>query len=234
MKQFVNRERVQEIVGALHKELEAKQDLLWPGQQVRRIEMLDPVAVCEVYGIRYETFDNLSITFPFRGSKMPVEGLLDRQARKIAVAHGLSEAISRFTAMHEIGHWILHKQEIMHRDRAIEKSNPDDFKRPLLEREADYFAAAFLMPRNMLKHYFEIQFGVKTPVAFDENFAFWLSPNDPDTLLFAEEGSLAREFCFARCESFNMNNFYSLAKQFRVSDSAMAYRIKELGLVKWP
>lgn len=55
-----------------------------------------------------------------------------------------------------------------------------------------------------------------------------------DRLLYASQDSGEREFALAWCSQFNNRNMVSMAKQFGVSDSAMAFRIRELELVRWP
>jgi Zn-dependent peptidase ImmA (M78 family) len=61
-----------------------------------------------------------------------------------------------------------------------------------------------------------------------------ISCKSPDRLLYASKDSGERELGLARCTQFNNRNLVSLAQQFGVSDSAMAIRIKELELVRWP
>ncbi len=164
---------------------------------------------------------------------MRVAGLLDRQAKKIAVATQFSKEIVRFTAAHEIGHWLLHPHEIMHRDRPIDGSNNIEEARSAIEKEADYFSACFLMPENLLITKFEEMFG-NEPFIFDDTAAFNMSPSDPDILLNADEDSLDREFALAKCTRYNGRQVYSLSQKFGVSNSAMAVRLKKLKLIRWP
>ena len=230
----MNHEQIQNQARHIHKEIWANKHLLWPDQQLTPLQMLSPEVAAEILGLTYVEFQELdSGPFIFRGKRMRIAGLLDRQAKKIAVATQFSKEIVKFTAAHEVGHWLLHPNEIMHRDRPIDGSNNLEEARPIIEKEADYFAACFLMPENLLITKFEEVFG-KEPFIFDDAASFNMNPSDPDMLLNANKDSLDREFALARCTAYNGRQIYSLSKKFGVSDSAMAIRLKELRLIRWP
>ncbi|MAY35835.1 MAG: methenyltetrahydrofolate cyclohydrolase [Spongiibacteraceae bacterium] len=217
----------------LHREIWNHQDTLWPDRQLRPIDMLDPQAACSVLGLGYQIFDNSTTAFSFRGQRYKVAGLIDRQSQKIAVASALSTPVARFTAAHEVGHWILHPNEVMHRDRPVDGSKALDGRRSQTEREADYFAGAFLMPEKLLAKEFQARFG-SIPYAVNETVAYWLNPSDPETLLRAEERSLERELALAKCRSLCGRHFTSLAEAFKVSPGAMAIRLNQLSFIRWP
>jgi Zn-dependent peptidase ImmA (M78 family) len=230
----MDRRSIQSKVRELHKELWYRQDELWPGRQLTAIQMLEPKAAAEVLGLSYEEYPDLgSSTFRFRGQQMRVAGLLDRQASKIAVSTEFPVKTIRFTAAHEIGHWVLHPGEIMHRDRPMDGSRMPVGQQAPIELEANYFAACFLMPENLLRTIFGEMFGPE-PFVFDDAVAFYLGKGDSESLLRAEENALDREFALARCTSLGGPQFISLADRFRVADSAMARRLKELKLIRWP
>ena len=121
----------------------------------------------------------------------------------------------------------------MHRDRAFDGS-PLQTPRAPAERQADRFAACFLMPQKLVRERFEFMFCCKGQLRFSDVIAYHLDPNNPDRLLYAPKESGERELALARCTRFNNQNLVSLAQQFGVSDSAMAIRLKELELVRWP
>lgn len=81
---------------------------------------------------------------------------------------------------------------------------------------------------------FQKQFKVRTPLRFDDGLAYWLCPEDPESLLYVEQSSLAREKALSKCTGLAGRSFPSLADQFKVSVGAMALRIRELRLVDWP
>jgi Zn-dependent peptidase ImmA (M78 family) len=230
---LMNIQYIKEEVRKLHKEIWYSQDVLWPNQQLAPTQMLDPRAGVEVLGLTYEEHPDLgNNVFSFRGQRSKVAGLVDRQSRKIAVSTEFQRQTIRFTAAHEIGHWVLHPYEVMFRDKPIDKYNTER-TRPIVEKEADYFAACFLMLEKLLSKIFQDIFG-SLPFVFDDLTAFNLGGNDSDDLLRPNINSLDREFALARCTSFNGKFFTSLSKQFGVSNSAMAIRIKELKLIRWP
>ncbi len=225
----MDRAQIQTKVKDLHKELWQAKELLWPDQSVQPIQMLEPWAVAQILGIQYDELPGLGNT---RFTNFKVAGLLDRQANRIAVSTEFSPTTVRFTAAHEIGHWELHTGQVMHRDRPIAGLTLE--ARPPLEREADYYAACLLMPPQLLAHYFTQLFQTKIPLSIDDTVAFHLSPHDHQSLTFADQDSLARELAVANCRSFGGIHFNSLAQIFRVSDLAMALRLKELELIRWP
>jgi len=229
----MERDQIEAEARALLSEMWVERERLWPNSQPSVIQMLDPGVAAQVLGVRYEEVDTLESPFGFRGSHHRVAGLIDRQESKIVVATSFPVETVRFTAAHEIGHWILHKGEVMHRDRPISGPRLSYEPRDRHEREADHFAACLLMPAKLVRAQFEALFG-PAPFRFDDNAAFYLNAADPDSLLRAEHDSLDREFALACCTTFAGKHFYSLAEQFRVSKSAMAIRLKELRLISWP
>lgn len=230
----MNRENIEHEVRRLHNEIWKNRHLLWPDEQRTPIQMLCPDVAAHILGVKYEEWPSLGgAQFGFRGQKFVTAGLIDRRANKIAVSTEFSPEIVRFTAGHEIGHWILHPNEVMHRDRPLDGSSLRGTRNPA-ERDADCFSACFYMPTQLVVVRFYALFGVNVPLIFDEATCFHLCPGDYESLLRAEEDSLEREYAIARCVNFNGQHFYSLANQFRLSLSAMAIRIKELKLIRWP
>ena len=206
--------------------------VLWPGEERPLHEMLEPIDAARYFGIDFRFYDELG-GFGSRGDRFETAGMLDRKKALIAVATKFPPEVVRFTAAHEIGHWVLHPNEIMHRDRPVNGLTGDTGRRPRVEREADYFAACFLMPERLVREAVECTFKRGTPpLLIDDVVAFHLRGIRANQLLQAEPESLEREFAVASCEQFNGRRFYSLAKQFRVSTMTMAIRLRELCLVQ--
>jgi len=166
-----------------------------------------------------------------RADKFAVAGMLDRGRNIIAVSERFGTEVMRFTGAHEVGHCRLHKGLQMHRDRPISGVSPDTTPRAPEEREADYFAACFLMPEKLMHKAFMTRFGPTVPFIFDEGRAFQLSPRGYTELIYADHRSHARGLALATAQSFNGAHFRSLADSFRVSPLSMAIRLEELGLV---
>lgn len=76
----------------------------------------------------------------------------------IGINQAHSEVRKRFTIAHELGHYVLHKdQGSMFMDKVLYRKSSDGYtiKDERLEREANYFAANLLMPANIVKNYIE-------------------------------------------------------------------------------
>lgn len=193
--------------------------------------MLAPEVAARHLDIDFCYEEEIPKVFGFRGSYYEIAGLIDRQANKIIVSKRFPLDTIKFTGAHELGHWLLHPNEVMHRDRPIKglaNSNSRDSK----EKEADYFAACYLMPRKLITKAMESTFRASAPLAIDDTAAFWLSPSDPDSILRAENGSLNRALAVASARTYGGRHFYSLAQQFNVSATSMALRLQELNLIR--
>lgn len=227
-----------------HVEKEARQlllnlwenkELVWPDRQVMPIDIPNPAKACDYLGIEYVELPTLNNQpFMFKGRKMKTAGLIDRQANRIVVSTEYQQNTIRFTAAHELGHWLLHPEEIMHRDRPISDGAASGYSRSHTEKQADYFASCFLMPAKLVTDAFHARFLTTDKFIFDEATSFHLNQNEPDLLLRSEEGSLERELALASCKSYNNRYFPSLSEIFKVSNIAMAIRLKELNLIRWP
>ncbi|TDV72654.1 uncharacterized protein DUF955 [Pseudomonas sp. LP_7_YM] len=207
---------------------------LWPDQDTHPMMMRSPRIAALVCGYDFHVYPTLGDTqFNRHNTGTRIAGLIDRQSNKIAVATEFGDKVQLFTGAHEIGHLVLHEDTVMHRDRALDGS-PLQAPRPLAERQADRFAACFLMPHKLVRERFEFMFCCSDQMRFSDVIAYHLDPLNPDRLLYAPKDSGERELALARCTQFNNKHLVSLAQQFGVSDSAMAIRIKELNLVRWP
>ncbi|MCB2427984.1 ImmA/IrrE family metallo-endopeptidase [Methylophaga pinxianii] len=231
----MNYKHIQKTAYELQKAIWYEKEKLLPNQQPTALELLKPELAAKILGLRYQTYQDLgNQKFSFKGQRYKVAGLIDRQQKVIGVLEDKPESM-KFTGAHEIGHWLLHPNEIMHRDRPISSNYLNQEQKPQLEKEADYFAACFLMPPKLLKNCFMNSFCLNNmPFIFDEHTAFHLDPSDPCILLETSEDSLDRELALASCSSYAGRRFKSLSELFGVSTSAMAIRLKELKFIRWP
>lgn len=193
------------------------------------VSLLDPEVAAYNLGVSFEYHDKI-VPFGSRNMSFEIAGLIDRQSGKIAVSRKFPSETIRFTGAHEIGHWILHPQEVMHRDRPIKGLAYEAIHRTCQEQEADYFAACFLMPRKLVQKAVENIFNTKVPFEFNEHTSFWLCPTDPESLLYPEN-PLDRALALASVGTYKGQHFTPLAKQFQVSSTTMAIRLHELNLV---
>lgn len=224
---------IENAVHDLHARIWRARSSLWAAEQMPApVEMLDPAVAARLLDIEFEMHDELGSRFSGGDARFEIAGLLDRQAKKIAISRRFPAETRRFTAAHELGHWLLHPGNVMHRDRPVGGLEFGPPRRRGEEREADRFAALFLMPAKLVTKRFEQSFGITAPLTIDDAAAFWLCPSNPGFLLGADLNSLEREVAVAATRSFNNRPFDSLARYFGVSIASMAIRLRELKLVR--
>lgn len=97
----------------------------------------DPVALCSLLGIKLNMF-------PMGTARDAVKGffLIDRRVKVVTVNSDLPRVIQRIITAHEIGHARLHAGSGI---RAFHEAGLFD-ESSLLEREANLFAAEYLLP----------------------------------------------------------------------------------------
>lgn len=213
----------------VHKALWRNRHKIW-GDAVPTdpVELLSPGIVAELLGYQYvETSGIGQHDTPDHTSE--VAGMIDNEQKTISISGQFRSAPRRFTAAHEIGHAVLHRQEgVIHRDRPIDHSTPN---RPITEYEADKFATYFLMPEKLVRDRFTSLFG-EPPFHINNETAFALerAPQQAVRKKYPTVSLLAK--VLASTEQYNFEHFPSLARQFRVSETAMAIRLEELGLIQ--
>jgi Zn-dependent peptidase ImmA (M78 family)/formiminotetrahydrofolate cyclodeaminase len=156
-----------------------------------------------------------------------VAGFIDKRNRRVEISRQFNEDTMRFTAAHELGHALLHRGTVLHRDRPIDGSK---INRNPIERQADKFAALFLMPAKMVRLVFEEVFEAQV-FHLNDKTAFKLGISS--VLNFQENYKGLRELSrfLATCRRFDDKKFTPLAVMFGVSDETMAIRLEELGLI---
>ena len=189
--------------------------------------LFDPRNVADHCGLYFDARDRLETDY---GGGGEAAGIWQRERSTILVSTRFPYETQRFTAGHEIGHFILHPHvgnRTLHRELAVDA--PRGPRAPL-EQEADYFSACLLMPRKAVIAEFDVRFMSKHPLALTETVAYHLKIEIGP--LFAQpRGSLLFAGAVARAQQFDRRRFMSLATHFGVSVPAMAIRLQELGLV---
>lgn len=204
-------------------EIEKHAKDLWPNTPPARLFMCDPEAACRLLQLQYLPDSHLG------GFGTATAGMLDRGKRAVLLSSRQSFESLRFTAAHEVGHWILHPGQQMFRDRAL--AAPGGAGRPLPEKQADHFAACFLAPPRLVRQAFAARFPIRQPMTNTGAICFNLSPRQAHVLESLPSGSLQFAAEIARAESFNGVYFKPLTRLFNVSADAMGIRLLELGLV---
>lgn len=192
------------------------------------MQLLRPQAAALAMGVSYSEVDTLG-RFGSRGERYEIAGMFDRLQNRISVSRRFPSEVQRFTGAHELGHWVLHPAEHVHRDRPIREVGAQTAVRPLVERQADSFGACFLMPKRHVTDVFADNFGGNA-FELDDQSAFELAGSRFTYLLRADTDSLELELALATAEKFRGKEFIGLARQFQVSPLSMALRIRELGL----
>jgi len=175
----------------------------------------------------YEYEEVLSLDWPPNSQKR-IAGQVDPQRKLISISTKFRSSEILFTGAHEVGHVVLHGTKKLLRERSIDgpRVNHQDYR----EREADSFAAQFLMPEKLMRSAFENIFSEPAPIKLDEDLAFWLSPDDPGEVLFANKESLLPMLRLAQY-SPHQSSYRPLTEQFGVSPTAMAIRLRELEFI---
>ena len=115
----------------------------------------------------------------------------------------------------------------MHRDLPLEKSG---VIRSPQEIQANYFASVFLMTNRLVLQQFDAYFRIRH-FELTEDMAYALCGTSADRVRHRCRSVRQLSMLVAGACSFNGRQFSSLASQFRVSNTAMAIRLEELGLV---
>ena len=224
------KEEIERSALVLRHEIYDQRRSFWPDREPRGLEVVDPELAAQVLGIHFEYLQEIAFDIPGTSKRSEIGGLLDRRKGKILVARCFGTEVMRFTAAHELGHYRMHDEVVQHRDLPIEGLERD-ISDPL-EREADYFAACFLMPRGYVGKQFRARFPSDGPFVCDDAAVHHLRVYSRDSLLYPPPNSLVREKILARARSYGGRPFSSLAEHFKVSVATMAIRIRELGLVR--
>jgi hypothetical protein len=178
-------------------------------------ELFDPFSVAKFLGVEVVFCRYLP---PERPGEFEAAGIMDRDANKIYLVESMTPEVLRYTLAHELAHFEMHLGAVYHRDRPV---NGVVEHKPLVEREADYWAACMLMPKNALLRAFMNRFGSRTPLALTEATAFALCIHDAGWLFAEPRGSLEFSKHVARAQRYNGESFGSLCAHFVVSDTAI-------------
>lgn len=198
---------------------------LWPNSaSMSPIDVLDPAKAAELLNVSVTYADSLGV-YSDRHEKIAVAGLLDRASSQIMISSEFPVRTQRFTAAHELGHFVLHPHmAAIHRDRALDGGQP---YRDRIEVEADKFAAYFLLPEKLVREEFKKRF-LTLSFSVNEESAYALGVRYADMVNWSRRG-LGR--ALASTVKYNGPFFYSLADYFGVTAEAIAIRLEELDLI---
>jgi Zn-dependent peptidase ImmA (M78 family) len=194
------------------------------------IEVLQPRTVLEkVLGYAYYESATLGM-HEVNGERFETAGIIDKRNKTVSISTHFPAASQLFSLAHELAHAILHDKTVLHRDKSID--GPGGANRSAEERQADKFAAYFLMPATSVVDIFEGVF--HRPVfEIDEATALALGVENPSDLKrhCQDRRGLAR--LLAAVDRFAGQHFKPMAVVFGVSIETMAIRLEELELVRF-
>jgi Zn-dependent peptidase ImmA (M78 family) len=222
-------EQIENLARQLHVQIwERRSELFADFMSRNPVDMLDPIAALKLLGYTVDLADALG-QLPGAGRASNVAGLIDKSNRQVLLSSGFPAAIRNFTAAHELGHASMHDLVGMHRDKPMDGSSGSADPQ---EREAEKFAAYFLMPQKLVRRMFERTFG-SAPFELNDDTRFALSGAVADSTRWQPKSVRELARLLSSTSRFNGSNIVPFAVQFGVSREAMAIRLEQLGLVRW-
>ncbi len=222
-----SRSDIFEIARNVHSELWLNRKEIWEdADDLTPTDIIDPQVTFELHGYTFEELPTLG-NDPDNGVELA--GMVDNKERIARVSRKFSREVRRFTAAHELGHAILHSQEVMFRDRGLD-GGPASGNRPQHEVDADSFATYFLMPEVHVRDAFKQIFGMDE-FEITQDTAFFLGFNGVTQLLRQLRSQRDLSLLLASTDMFRSVPVRSLEDFFGVSRMAMAIRLEELKLV---
>jgi Zn-dependent peptidase ImmA (M78 family) len=164
------------------------------------------------------------------GNTKEIAGLIHQSNSLVVISNKFSVPIQRFTAAHELTHALFHNNTTLHRDMPVHYAQRNIVK-PQAEKVADKGATFILMPRKFVIDEFIARF--KEPFEINENSTFNLTLGTISDLRREVKTSYDLAIKLAVAKSYSHNYFESLSTYFHVSPQAMAYRLQELGLIRF-
>jgi Zn-dependent peptidase ImmA (M78 family)/formiminotetrahydrofolate cyclodeaminase len=221
---------IERLVDDLHEILWVNKEKIWKkeGKQMTDfIQVLKPQDVLLHY-LHYQVIPKDTLGRHYEGKHaFEVAGLIDKPNKLVEVSRQFPLETMRFTLAHELGHAILHPGTLFHRDRPIDGSiqnlNP-------IEKQADYFAACFLMPRKLVEKVVHDIFHTSV-IVINEQTVFQLGAGSIESLRASCIYLRGFSRYIVRVRRYGGTVITPLAAIFGVSDEAMAIRLEELGLI---
>lgn len=207
---------------------------IWKDEKERPKEPLDILKPQDVlmYLMKYRFTQEESLgTHRVGNDTFEIAGIINKKDKHVRISQQFPVETMRFTAAHELAHALLHRTEMLHRDKAIDGSSSSSY-RDAREIQADKFAALFLMPAKSVRKTFETFFETKQfRITSDSSFAFGGLREIEFRKLCPNQKALA--YTLAQATFFAGKSFKSLAEFYGVSITTMAIRLEELNLVAY-
>jgi formiminotetrahydrofolate cyclodeaminase/Zn-dependent peptidase ImmA (M78 family) len=202
---------------------------LWKnGVTKSALDILNPSKALQCFGLTVHRASTLG-QYVSRGAMVEVAGQIDQPAKVVSISEQFPPETQNFTTAHELGHYLLHTQSVLHRDRPLNGlriTEPRDSE----EWQADKFAIYFLMPTKLVKNTFSDLF-LTEYFKITEETAFALNEQSTSALRSKCKHLRGLARLLAKTSTYNGAHVYPLSERFGVSVEAMAIRLEELKLV---
>ncbi len=212
----------------VQQEIWSQRHIFFPSENPLPIQVLHPEYAAFILGYRYEAIPRIR-AWRSGPEQFETAGVIDRQQKLIVVSGAFDESAIKFTGAHEVGHIVLHKELVMHRDRPLVRL--ESYSRNAQDAEADYFAACFLAPEKLVVAAYRDRFHFGPPMPLNNETAMLLLGTTEHAVMRAGPSEMQLALAVATCQRFAGKRFSSMAELFGISASAMAIRLVELELV---
>jgi hypothetical protein len=204
-----------------------------PALRFRELLPLQPKQIAiELLSLEYEEPEEVGHLWigPLR---VILAGFLNRDESLIAVSARLNPEIKRFTAAHEIGHFILHPEITSLREDPRTDGAIRAPLRTLKEKEADLFAAELLMPERFFNQVFASLWGDDDIDCghLDDDHAYYLTQGKLNAREISKLSRLERAKLVAREIPMTTAAALPMAEIFGVSPTAAGIQLLDFGRV---
>lgn len=219
---------IEKLARRIQNALWEHQDFIWQHDNPPNLlGVLKPEKVIQLLKFAFHKVQTLGVN----ESNEEIAGIINNKDFTIHISSMYAPEVINFTTAHELGHALLHDQIELHRDLPLDGSQASQ-NRSIVERQADKFAAYFLMPGKTVKQLFKELFQTEQ-FQINEYTSQLLANCSPYELRKTVHNQRDLSRLIAKCEFYNLRPFRSLSKIFKVSIEAMAIRLEELNLVKY-
>jgi formiminotetrahydrofolate cyclodeaminase len=222
---------IEKIVRKLQNTLWIQRSKIWKKDKHEDpLEVLKPdVVLKKVMDYSFVQPDSLGF-YHQDGELFEIAGLIDKTKKLVQVSKQFPEETQKFTAAHELGHAILHRQTVLHRDKPIDGSITIPRNRE--EMQADKFATYFLMPSKIVEDVFFELFQMPKFV-INESTVLAINAGSISALRKKCPNMRALARLLASAEYCGGRSFKPLIQIFGVSIETMAIRLEELNLLEY-
>jgi formiminotetrahydrofolate cyclodeaminase/Zn-dependent peptidase ImmA (M78 family) len=223
---------IERIVRRVQNTLWIYRDIIWKKDTPNNpIELLQPdVVLKKILGYKFSRSDTLGQHI-VNEDLFEIAGIIDKERKVVEVSKSFPLETQNFTVAHELGHAFMHRQTVLHRDKAIDGSALRN-SREDIEVQADKFAVYFLMPKTQVESIFEELFLVKK-IVITENTVSSLNVGSVSEFRRKCKDLRGLSIAIASAQYASGRKFMCLAEIFHVSIKTMAIRLEELNLVEF-